>query len=123
MAVLELTQVNFKETIENNSIVIIDFWAAWCGPCMNFAPTYEAVSEQHPDIVFGKVNTEQERELAAAFNVRGIPMLMIFRDNIMLYSESGALPAPALEDLLVQVKNLDMEAIRAEIEKNKENKA
>ncbi|SES74452.1 thioredoxin [Thorsellia anophelis] len=119
MAVLELNQNNFKETIENNNIVIIDFWAAWCGPCMNFAPIFEAASEEHPDVIFGKINTEQEREIAAAFNVRGIPLLMVFRDNIMLYSESGALPAAALNDLLTQVKNLDMDAVRAEVEKNK----
>lgn len=121
MAVIELNQENFKKTVDDNGIVIVDFWAAWCGPCMNFAPTFEAAAKNHTDVVFGKVNTEEQRELAAAFNVRSIPLIMVFRDNILLYSEAGALAAPQLEDLLTQIKNLDMDAVRAEVEKNKED--
>ena len=115
MATIKLTADNFKDTITNNDIVIIDFWADWCGPCRSFAPTFEAASEKHPDIAFAKVNTEEERELAAGFNIRSIPTLMVFREQIILYAEAGALPASAFDQLVEQVKALDMEQVRAEI--------
>lgn len=115
MATIKLTADNFKDTITNNDIVIIDFWAEWCGPCRSFAPTFEAASEKHPEIAFAKVNTEEERELAAGFNIRSIPTLMVFRDQIILYAEAGALPASALDQLIEQVKGLDMDQVRAEI--------
>lgn len=115
MATIKLTTDNFKDTITNNDIVIIDFWAEWCGPCRSFAPTFEAAAEKHPEIAFAKVNTEEERELAAGFNIRSIPTLMVFRDQIILYAEAGALPASALDQLIEQVKGLDMDQVRAEI--------
>lgn len=115
MATIQLTADNFKDTVTNNDIVIIDFWAEWCGPCRSFAPTFEAASEKHPEIAFAKVNTEEERELAAGFNIRSIPTLMVFRDQIILYAEAGALPASALDQLIEQVKGLDMDQVRAEI--------
>lgn len=115
MATIKLTADNFKETISSKDIVIIDFWADWCGPCKSFAPTFEAASEKHPDIAFAKVNTEEERELAAGFNIRSIPTLMVFREQIILYAEAGALPASALDQMIEQIKALDMDQIRAEI--------
>lgn len=115
MATINLTAENFKETISNNDIVIVDFWADWCGPCKSFAPTFEAASEKHPDIAFCKVNTEEEREMAAGFNIRSIPTLMVFREQIILYAEAGALPAGAFDQLIDQVKALDMEQVRADI--------
>ncbi|MCX8087216.1 MAG: thioredoxin [Rhodocyclaceae bacterium] len=116
MATTTLTAQNFKDVINSNPIVIIDFWADWCGPCRSFAPTFEAASEKHPDVTFAKVNTEEERELAAGFNIRSIPTLMVFRDQIILYAEAGALPPAAFDQLIEQVKALDMDAVRAEIE-------
>ncbi len=115
MATITLTQANFDETIKNNDIVIVDFWAPWCGPCKSFAPTFEAVSEQHPDIVFAKVNTEEEQMLAAAFQIRSIPTLMIFREQVIVFAQPGALPASQLEELLQKVKELDMAKIHEEI--------
>ena len=115
MATLQLTSENFKDVIANNDIVIVDFWAEWCGPCRSFAPTFEAASDKHPEIAFCKVNTEEERELAAGFNIRSIPTLMVFRDQVILYAEAGALPAAALDQLVEQVKALDMDQVRAEI--------
>lgn len=119
MAVVDLTKDNFEDTITNNAFVIIDFWATWCGPCRSFAPTYEKVSEDHPDIIFGKVNTEEEQELAMHFQVRSIPTLMIFRDNIIIFSQPGALPDSAFRDLLGKAGELDMDEVRAQIEAEK----
>jgi thioredoxin 1 len=115
MATIELNTENFKQTISDNDIVIIDFWAPWCAPCRSFAPTYEAASEQYTDVVFAKVNTEEQQELAAAFNIRSIPTLMIFREQIILFSEAGALPGPALDQVVQQVKALDMAQVRADV--------
>jgi len=115
MATITLTAENFKETISGNDIVIVDFWASWCAPCRSFAPTFEAASEKYPDIAFAKVNTEEEREMSAGFNIRSIPTLMVFREQVILYAEAGALPAAALDQLIEQVKSLDMEKVRADI--------
>jgi len=106
--------------LENNDIVLIDFWAEWCGPCRMFGPTFEKVSEKHPDIAFAKVNTEEEMELASTFGIQSIPTLAIFRDKILLYKQPGALPEAALEDVIKQVKALDMEKIKGEVESSKE---
>lgn len=117
MAAIDLTQDDFQTTIDGNDIVIVDFWATWCGPCKQFAPVFEAASELHTDIVFGKVNTEEQQELAAEFAIRSIPTLMIFRDQIGVFMQPGALPPQGLEDVLQKVKDLDMDHVRAEIEK------
>lgn len=117
MASVELTAENFDSTIMGNDIVVVDFWADWCGPCKMFAPTFEAASEKEPQIVFGKVDTEVQQSLASAAGIQSIPTLMIFRDSILLFSQPGALPPAALEDLIGQVKGLDMEAVHAEIAK------
>jgi thioredoxin 1 len=116
MATVNLTKDTFEETVLNNDIVLVDFWADWCGPCKMFAPTYEKVSENHDGVVFAKVDTEAEQELAAYFQIRSIPTLMIFRDQIGIFSQPGALPEPALEDLIKQTKALDMDEVRKEIE-------
>jgi len=115
MAVVNLTKDNFEQTVSGSAMVIVDFWAPWCGPCRAFAPSFEAASEKHPEVVFAKVNTEEEQELAQAFNIRSIPTLMFFRDQIILYAEAGALPPTALDQLLTQAKAVDMEAVRKEI--------
>jgi len=116
VATIELTEQSLEKTIVENDIVIIDFWAPWCGPCKSFGPIYEEVSEKHSDIVFAKVNTEVEQAIAAHFQIRSIPTLMIFREQIVLFSEAGMLPANALEELITQVKGLDMDKVKAEIE-------
>jgi thioredoxin 1 len=115
MATVELTTDNFKQLIDGNGTIIVDFWAPWCAPCRSFAPTFEAASAEHADIVFAKVNTEEQQELAGAFNIRSIPTLMVFRDQIIVYSEAGALPAKAFEALIGQVRELDMDKVRADI--------
>ena len=115
MATIELTAETFESTVLNNDIVIVDFWAPWCGPCRSFAPVYEHVAAMHRDIVFAKVNSEQEPALAAQFSIRSIPTLMVFREQIILYSQAGALPASSLENVVAQTLALDMEQVRAEM--------
>jgi thioredoxin len=115
MSAIELTKENFNATIESGRTIIIDFWAPWCGPCRAFAPTFEAVSEEFPDVVFAKINTEQEQELAAAFNIRSIPTLMVFREQIVLFSQAGMLPKSALQQVVSQALAIDMAKVHAEI--------
>ncbi len=115
MATVQLTEKNFQDVIESNDIVLIDYWAPWCGPCRAFGPVFEKASDKHPEVVFGKVNTEEERGLAEAFAIRSIPTLMIFRQKVLVFAQPGMLPANVLEDLVEQVKALDMDKIRKEI--------
>lgn len=115
MATIELTKENFNATIENNDTVIVDFWAPWCGPCRMFAPTFEAVSEQHPNVVFAKLNTEDQQELAASFNIRSIPTLMVFREKVIVFSQAGMLPKAGFEQVVQKSLALDMEKVHAEI--------
>lgn len=118
MAVKELTEKNFNETIESNDTVLVDFWASWCGPCRAFKPVFEAAAEAHPELTFTSCNTEEQQELAATFGIRSIPTLMIFREQVLLYAQPGMLPAEALEELIGKVKGLDMVQVHAEAAKH-----
>ena len=115
MATVELNSDNFEAVVTDNPMVVVDFWAPWCGPCRGFAPVFEKASDAHVDVVFAKVNTDEQQELAGAFNIRSIPTLMVFRERVVLFQEPGALPAGALEQVLAQARALDMDKVRREI--------
>ena len=115
MAVMELTKENFEQVVTSNSTVIVDYWAPWCGPCRGFAPVFERVADANPDVVFAKVNTDDEQEIASHFQIRSIPTLMVFRDQIIVFSQPGALPQNALEQIVTKAKSLDMDEVRKQI--------
>ena len=117
MPVVELTKENFESVITSNATVVVDYWAPWCGPCRGFAPLFERVAEQNPDVVFAKVNTDEEQEIASHFQIRSIPTLMVFRDQIIVFSQPGALPQNALEQVVAKAKELDMDEVRQQIGK------
>jgi len=116
MAVVELTKENFEQVVTGNSTVVVDYWAPWCGPCRGFAPVFEKVSEAHPDVVFAKVNTDEEQEIAQHFQIRSIPTLMVFRDQIIVFSQPGAMPQGAFEQVVTKAKALDMDEVRKQIQ-------
>jgi thioredoxin 1 len=118
MATVELTAENFESTIEGAGLALVDFWAEWCGPCRMFGPVFERVSEQHPDAVFGKVDTDAQEALAGSFGISSIPTLMIIRDNVIVYAQPGALPEAALQELITKARALDMDEVRASIAKH-----
>lgn len=120
MATVALTKDTFEDTVTDNGIVLVDWWADWCGPCKQFAPTYDASSAKHDDVVFGKIDTEEQQELAAAAGIQSIPTLMAFRDGILLFNQPGALPGDALEEVIRQVKALDMDEVREQIAKEED---
>ena len=115
MSTIALTEATFESTVAGDGIVFVDFWASWCGPCRKFAPVFDGAAAEHPDIVFAKVDTEAEQSLASSAGIMSIPTLMAFRDGILVFSQPGALPAPAFADLIAQVRALDMDAVRAEL--------
>ncbi len=120
MPTTEITAKNFQQSLEGDGILLLDFWADWCAPCRSFAPVFETVSDNHPDIVFGKVDTEKEQDIAAAYQIRSIPTLMLFRERVVLFSQPGALSAAQLEDLVAKARALDMDEVRKEIRKQAE---
>jgi thioredoxin 1 len=122
MGTVEITADNFKKTIEGNDIVLLDYWAEWCAPCKMFGPIFEKVAEDNPDITFGKVNTEQQQELASAFQIRSIPTLMVFKEGVLIFSQPGLLPEPALKELVAKTRELDMEEVRRAIEEDEKKK-
>lgn len=123
MAVVELNKDNFEQTIKDNAFVIVDFWAPWCGPCRSFAPVYEKVSEDHEDLVFAKINTEDEQDIAAHFQIRSIPTLMIFREQIIVFAQPGALPEGSFRQLLEKAGELDMAEVRQQVEEQEKGAA
>jgi len=116
MSTVEITKENFSDHVEKPGIVFLDFWASWCGPCKNFAPIFEATADKNPDIIWGKIDTDKETEIAEGFGIRSIPTLMVFRDGILLYAQPGMVPAGKLEEIIVKVKELDMDKVREEME-------